>query len=235
MDYAVASMLIWWLNILLLVAASCLSIVVVRLLFSKKHSKEIMLVKRVVFVLLSLAVLVLTLANLVNVAFRFVAVAWWLDNILFIAGYICFAAAFGYFWYSTAKMHQLHIKEPIFMLGVVCGVFIWLYYLFVLSIIPGTSGAGFGSRLLAYSPPILVSLMFILTLVVHPRMKAKIIRTPIWYISSGVFLYFIAYMIREYYVWNSSYNFIPVAYIALMLLSSFYLALGFFAAKKKFV
>jgi hypothetical protein len=114
-------------------------------------------------------------------------------------------------------------------------VFIWLYYLFVLSINPGASGAGLGSRLLAYSPPILVSLMFLLTLVVHPRMKAKIIRTPLWYISSGIFTYFIAYMIREYYVWNATYTFIPVVYAALMLISSFYLCLGFFAAKRKFV
>jgi uncharacterized membrane protein len=235
MDYAVSSMLIGWLNILLLVTASYLSIVVVKRLFSKTHSKEIMRVKRVVFALLSLAVLLLALANIMNVVGRFLAVAWWLDNVLFVCSYLCFVAAFGYFWYSTAKMHQLHIKEPIFMLGVVCGVFIWLYYLFVLSIIPGASGADFGSRILVYSPPVLVSLMFVLTLVVHPRMKANIIRTPLWYISSGVFMYFIAYMIREYYVWNSTYEFIPVTYVVLMLLSSFYFALGFFAAKKKFV
>ena len=235
MDYAVAFMLIWWLNIVLLAIASYLSIVAVKHLFSRMHPHEIMRVKRVVFSLLSVAVLLLTLANLVNVAFRFVAVAWWLDNVLFIASYLCFAAAFGYFWYSTAKMHQLHIKEPIFMLGVVCGVFIWLYYLFVLSIIPGVEGADLGSKILAYSPPVLVSLMFVLTLVVHPRMKANIIRTPLWYISSGVFMYFIAYMIREYYVWNSTYSFIPVLYAVLLLLSSFYFALGFFAAKKKFV
>jgi uncharacterized membrane protein len=157
-----------------------------------------------------------------------------LADVFFALAYCTMAVGFDYFWYKSAKLHKLHIKEPIFIFGVVCGVFIWLYYLFVTSIIPDSAHSSWPIQALNYYGPVMVSMIFILTLVIHPRMRAGVIRTPLWYISSGVFTYFLGSMMLYYYMWNRSYDFMPVFYSVLFLISSLYFLLGFYAAHKKY-
>jgi FtsH-binding integral membrane protein len=101
-------------------------------------------------------------------------------------------------------------------------------------IIPKSAGLPLGVKALNYLYPVLVSLIFIFTLVVHPRMKARIIRTPLWYISSGVFTYFIGYMIYTYSLWNTTQPFVPAVYSAFLMISAAYFCLGFYAAKRKY-
>jgi hypothetical protein len=65
-------------------------------------------------------------------------------------------------------------------------------------------------------------------------MQAKVIRTPLWYISNGIFTYFIAFMMYAYSLWNTAIPAMPVIYSVLFAISSAYFVLGFFAAKKKY-
>jgi hypothetical protein len=236
MAYEIASDVIQVVHNVLLFFAAYFAIAVVRNLYSKKHKIEIMHIKRSVFSWLAAGVSCMALAFLLDKLNYFSPGSFaWLVDLFFVASYLALAAAFAYFWYRSAKLHTLHIKEPIFIFGVVCGVFIWLYYLFVLSIIPGSVGMPFGIRLLHFFYPVAVSLIFIFTLVVHPRMKANVIRTPLWYISNGVFAYFIGYMMHSYSFWNTTLSFLPIVSSAFLLLSAFHFCIGFFAAKRKFV
>jgi len=155
-------------------------------------------------------------------------------DLFFVIGYSSLTLGFLYFWYKSGKLHKLHVKEPFFILGVFCGVFIWLYYLFVLSILPNSDGLSFMNRLLNFFYPVIVSMMFLSTLVIHPRMKAGLIRTPLWYISSGVFTHFLAFMMYEYAVWNNAFVTLERVYRILFIISAAYFAIGFFAAKRKY-
>jgi uncharacterized membrane protein len=206
-------------------------------LFHKRHEKsEIMLVKRHTFVWLTTGITALAVAfafNNISHTLGYYAYPS-LADVFFALAYCSLAVGFNYFWYRSAKLHKLHAKEPVFIFGVVCGIFIWLYYLFRTSIIPASTGDGWARQVLNYYGPIMASVMFILTLVIHPRLKAGVIRTPLWYISSGVFVFFISAMMMYYERWNATYSFMPTVYSALFLVSSLYFLLGFYAAKKKY-
>jgi glucan phosphoethanolaminetransferase (alkaline phosphatase superfamily) len=92
----------------------------------------------------------------------------------------------------------------------------------------------FVQRIILFLHPLAVALIFLLTLIIHPARQAKVIRTPLWYVSSGVFLYFIGYMIMAYSFIKPVAKLIPLLYTILLFLSSVYFALGLFAASRKF-
>ncbi|MBU2561706.1 MAG: hypothetical protein KKD17_05390 [Nanoarchaeota archaeon] len=231
-----AASIISWIQTAVLISAAWLAIADARRFHRQKHKKEIMQVKKSVFTWLAIGITSMALAylaqNIIMVSGRYARIT--VADVLFVLSFASLAIGFDYFWYKTAKMHKLHIKEPVFIFGVICGVFIWLYYLFVMAIIPNSTGYPVTVRALYYFYPVMVSLIFIFTLVVHPRMKAGVIRTPIWYISNGVFTYFIAYMIQTYYKWNMGAEFLSTVYSVLFLISACYFALGFYAARKKY-
>ncbi|MBN1544494.1 hypothetical protein JW898_03460 [Candidatus Woesearchaeota archaeon] len=228
--------IISWIQTAVLVVAAWLAIANARHFHSKKRGSEIMHVKKHVFTWLSVGVVSMAIAYLiqnillVSRSYAKINVA----DVFFVLSFASLAIGFNYFWYMTSKMHKLHIKEPVFIFSVMCGVFIWLYYLFVMAIIPNSEGYPLTVRALYYFYPVIVSLIFLFTLVVHPRMKAGVIRTPIWYISNGVFTYFIAYMIQMYDRWTAGAHSLTTIYAVLFLISACYFALGFYAARKKY-
>jgi glucan phosphoethanolaminetransferase (alkaline phosphatase superfamily) len=112
-------------------------------------------------------------------------------------------------------------------------VLIWIYYLFRSTIIAHPVLAA-NQGIIFFLHPLAVALIFLLTLIIHPAHKAKVIRTPLWYVSSGVFLYFLGYMIMAYSFIKPVAKLIPLLYTTLLFLSSAYFALGLFAASKKF-
>jgi uncharacterized membrane protein len=225
-----------WLQVVFLFAAVFFAVIALAKLYHKKHKTHIMLIKRKVFALIGFGVAALAVGYLVKYLYAAFSLEMFPgpQDLFFIMGYLSLAAGFAFFWYESSKLHTLHIKEPIFIFGVICGVFLWLYYLFMMSIMPNSASLSLGGKLLNYFYPVMVSLIFIFTLVVHPRMKARLIRTPLWYLSSGVFTYFIGFMIYTYSLWNTTLPFVPMVYSAFMMLSALYFCLGFYAAKKKY-
>jgi hypothetical protein len=236
MAYEFSIALLSWLQIALLFVSVFFAFLTLRGIRKRKHKKKIMKIKKIVFAWLTAAVAFLAMALLFNninsIYLRYRPPS--AGDVFFILSYISFAIAFAYFWFKTHRTHKLHAKEPIFMFGVACGVFIWLYYLFQQVLICGSAGTSLAVKFLNYFNPIAVSIVFLLTLVIHPRLQAKVIRTPLWYISNGIFTYFIAFMLYVYSFWNITMTFIPVLYAALFFMSSGYFLLGFVAAKKKY-
>lgn len=230
-DFAIA-----WTHTAVMLLAAYFAIFSTRQFYLKDHKKEIMKVKKTAFTWLTIGISSMALAYLLQTTaksggfYRTPGLA----DIFFVLSFATLAIGFDYFWYKTAKMHKLHIKEPIFIVGVVCGVFLWLYYLFVMAIIPNSAGQPIAVRALHFFYPVIVSLLFIFTLVIHPRLKAGVIRTPLWYISNGVFAYFIGYMMFTYYRWTGAGQYLTYMFSFLFLLSALYFLLGFYAAGKKY-
>jgi len=224
------------LQVAFLIIALIFAVLAVKRVHHKKHKKQIMLIKQKVFVILIIAMGLLTIGDIIQHTLAVLGKLGYpsIADAFFAPSYVLFAVAFGYFWYRVGKIHKLHPKEPVFMFAVACGVFIWLYYLFTLSIIPALPADCSVRRFLMIFYPIIVSLMFILTLKIHPTFRAGLIRTPLWYISHGVFTHFLGYQMYAYYLWNSTYSWFPALYTALYMISALYFAIGFWAAKKKY-
>ncbi|MFH1063813.1 MAG: hypothetical protein V1729_01895 [Candidatus Woesearchaeota archaeon] len=234
--YDIMIQLMGWAQALLLIAAAFYGVRNLHGLITAKHKKGVMQIKRTTFLFLTPGIIFLTIAFLINNAYGILGAATFpsFADIFFVLSYTLFTIGFAYFWFASAKLHKLNIKEPFFILGVSCAVFIWLYFLFRSSIIPNTAGNPFLMNALDYFYPIIVSLMFLFTLVIHPRLKAGIIRTPLWYISTAIFTYFIAYMIYTYSIWHSSIEFLPMLSTALFMISAGDFALGFYTGHKKY-
>lgn len=236
MAYGFSIALLSWLQIVLLFVSVFFAVLALKGMRKRKHKQKIMQVKKMVFAWLTAAVSFLAIGLLFNsvnaiyLNYRPPSAG----DVFLVLSYISFAIAFAYFWVRTHRMHKLPVKEPVFMFGVACGVFIWLYYLFQNVLICGSGGASLAVKFLNYFNPIAVSVVFLLTLIIHPRLKARVIRTPLWYISNGIFMYFIAFMLYVYSFWSITMTFIPLLYAVLFFLSSGYFLLGFIAAKKNY-
>ena len=143
--------------------------------------------------------------------------------------YALFIAAFGYFWYATKEMHHISTRERWFFAGMVGLVIIWNAYLFQ-AIIPTLSLTTTFGKIALIINPTLISVMFILTFAVHPRIKAGVVDSSLGYISSGVFVYFVGFILIQ----HTSETVIPVIVLGiLILISSAYYWLGFVVARKK--
>ena len=221
---------------LLIFIALFYSMQATRHLFIKKFKEEIMYIKKQVFMLFTVGLGFLTIAFSVDNIYQFSKIEsmYLISNFFFSISYILFIAAFAYFWYKSKRLHKLPRKELVFFFTVTCAVFIWLSYLFIGLIMPKIYGLPIINKFFAFFNPIAVSIIFLLTLVVNPRLKAGIIRTPLWYISCGIFVYFIGYMFLTYAYWYPRYKWIPAIYSVLFLFSLLYFLLGSFAAKRKF-
>lgn len=229
---AIISQIMIWLASVLFLVAFFFIIPAAKHLFSKNFEEEH--IKKEIFVLFSFGIGFFAVAFALRNVFEVVGVIVNLGAYLLLAGYLCFTIAFFIFWHSTGEFHQLSRKEKVFMFNTIAAVVIWLYLFLIYSVAPKAVNLPSLSEFGAFFYPFAVALMFISTLVVHPRLKAGIIRTPIWYISSGAFFYFLYFALMSYAVWQEVSGVIQIAYSFLLFVSSFYFALGAFAAKRKF-
>jgi hypothetical protein len=225
-----------WLHIALLFASTFFAILTVKRLSKAKHMKKMLEIKRDTFILLTPGIAALAIAYLYQNILLFTGEYIFPSgaDIFFSAAYILFALGLAYFAFRAMNIHKIHIKDHIFSFAVLCAVFIWLYYMFVVVIIPRSTDLPFLTTLLDYAYPVLVSIIFLLTLIIQPLLRMKKIRTPLWYISSGIFVYFLGYMMYTHFLWTTSAISLPPVYTALFMLSSIYFLLGFVAAKRKY-
>ncbi len=228
-------LIIEWLRNLLLIIALFYGIKAIKALFSADSKNDIIGMKRVVFTLITAGIAFLLLAfiienfnGVINKSFTQAGIAF------FSLAYILLLIAFAYFWHDSSRFHRLHISEPIFFLGVFAGVMLWLYYMMRISVQANAAGLSLLNKIIFFIHPLAVAIIFLLTLIIHPAHKAKVIRTPLWYISSGVFLYFIGYNIMAYSFVRPAARLIPLLYTILLFLSAVYFTLGFFVASRKF-
>lgn len=231
MDAAIQVMA--WVRLILLVLASAYGIKSVWVLFKTHKTKPIYKIKKTTFCLLTSAVTLFALGILMlqimellrNTSFPSIA------DIPLVLSHALFIVAFVYFWLKTTKMDKLVLKEWIFFFAVCCAVALWLIFIFKTAVV--SSGVLFADILYWYYP-IAASLMFLSTLVVNPRLKASIITTPLWYISSAVFLHFVAFIIHYYTLWNPISYFVPSIYSLIYVLSAGLFVIGFFTASKNY-
>lgn len=236
MAYGLFVSVMQWLHIGFLVVAAVLSMFLVRRFWRDTHKDLLMIAKRRVFTMLSPAIIAMLAAFTAKYVYALPGCSRWITayDFFITISFILFIAALGYFWYEVRKLHQLHIKEPIFMFGVICGIFIFNYYLYVTALVPATAGKTGIANLLVLIYPVFISMMFILTLIIHPVLRAGIIRTPMWYISSAVFTYFLGFKMYYYHMYAKPSVFLPPFYSAMYVISAFTLCIGLEAALKKY-
>jgi hypothetical protein len=224
-----------WLRNILLILALLYGVKTVKALFKDDSKSDIIGMKRAVFTMITIGLFsmlaALFIENSIGITDKYFTIP---SIILFSLAYIFLLSAFAYFWHDSSRYHLLHISEPVFFLGVFIGVMLWMYYLFMLIMQAYASGLTLVNKIILFIHPIVVAIIFLLTLIIHPAHKAKVIRTPLWYISSGIFLYFIGYNIMVYSFIRPVARLIPLLYNMLFFLSAAYFNLGFFAASRKF-
>jgi len=228
--------LLGWLTGFSLFIAFLFSVLATRNLFIHKFREEIIRTKRLVFLFLTCALGFLTIAVSVSGLFNFFGLDVFpsVADLFFLFAYSFFLVAFAFLWFKIKRLHKLHKKDVLFCFNVGFAILIWLYYLSTNVIAQSVSGLSVLGKFLIFFYPLVVSSIFFLTLIIHPLLRAGIISTPLWYVSSGVFLYFIGFMISFYYYWHPTIDVIPVIYSVLFFLSSLYFILGAFAARRTF-
>jgi len=228
-------LVIEWLRNILLIIALFYAIKTIKALFKADSKNDIIGMKRVVFTLIAAGIAFLLLAFIIENFSGVINKSFTLAGIVFFSlAYILLLIAFAYFWHDSSRFHRLHISEPIFFLGVFAGVMLWLYYMMRITVQANAAGLSLLNKIIFFIHPLAVAIIFLLTLIIHPAHKAKVIRTPLWYISSGVFLYFIGYNIMAYSFVRPAAKLIPLLYTMLLFLSAVYFTLGFFVASRKF-
>ncbi len=190
------------------------------------------LLKKKVFLLLMWGMFFLVIASLVK--YFSSAQGKLVGEILFFSYYLLFLIAFIYFWKGSATLHRITSREKILLLGMICLILVILGYFFTSLILP----VGFNKvnleKVNVAAQLLFISGLFLSTYVVHSRVRARIIDRSLSYISSGVFIYFVGYLIYTYvYFSNSSSKMLLLFYNILFLLSSGYYLLGFWVARKK--
>ena len=217
----------------LLIIALFLGFKAAKALAQDESTDRIHLIKKNVFVWLMWGILFLVIANLgknisLTLGTEFI---WW--DLFLIIHYFFFLFAFAYFWKSSGQLHHLSSRERLFLMGVICLVLVGVVYLLTYIILPHPPENVF-ERILNWFYPVITSLLFIFTYAVRSRVRAKLIDRSLWYISNGVFFYFLGYLLYVYvHLGESEWSFLPIVYTGLFLLSAGYYLLGFLVAKKK--
>jgi hypothetical protein len=228
-------LIIEWLRNLLLIIALLYGIKTIKALFKADSKDEILGMKKIVFTLIAEGIAFLLLGFVIENSHGTIDKNFTLAGVvLFSTAYALLLIAFIYFWHDSSRFHLLHISEPIFFLGVSAGVMLWLYYMIRITVEANAAGLSLLNKIILFIHPLAVAIIFLLTLIINPAHKAKVIRTPLWYISSGVFLYFIGYNIMFYSFVRPVAKLIPLLYTILLFLSAAYFTLGFFVASRKF-
>jgi hypothetical protein len=210
------------------------AIATARHFWKKDLADDIMRMKKPIFILLAVAMVFFTLGFLFINPYELPGEKTFtlMNTFFFTVSYAAFISALAIFWHNAGKRHKLDPREGFYFIAVLCGVIIWLHYLFESSLIPSSISQPFYKQLLFMIHPLAVSLIFLLTLGVSPRHRAKIIRAPLLYISSGIFFYFIGYMMLVDSLANPSIAALLLLNSIIFLISAIYLFLGFFSAEE---
>jgi len=228
-------LVIEWLRNLLLCLALYFGVKATLNILQGNFEDKVMQIKKPVFVLLISGILLLTIAMIIENAQGILDKNFTTASIiLFSVSYALLIIAFGYLWFHSSKLHKLHIADLTFFLGVIAAVLIWVYYLLRSTIAIHSASLSLLNKIVFFYHPIAVALIFLLTLRIHPIHKAKIIQTPIWYVSCGIFTYFLGYMMLAYSFIKPPAKLIPLLYSLFFLISAGYFVLGFLIANKKF-
>lgn len=225
----------WIRNIVLCIALFFAAACVERL-FMGGFKSSILHIKKLLFAWVTLAFSFLALGFFTGEPIDFLQKGFLptVSALFFTASYAMFIIALLFFWHHSSKMHRLYRKELFFFSAVISAVLIWLLFLFKATLLPRLMIFTELTRINLFLQPMMVSLMFLLTLKIHPAVKAKVIRTPLWYVSSGIFFYFLGFMALIHSTFNQHLKFIPVLYSVLFLLSGVYFLIGFVVADKKY-
>jgi hypothetical protein len=234
MDEAVIVM--GWLRLALLLIASVYGVIAIKTLYAAKARNPVLHIKRKVFSFLAAAVVLFTLGiGVIQIVPLFSSIDFpSIADLPIMIAHVLFIIAFVYFWVRTAKLHTTNWRERTFFFATTCAVAIWLVFLIYGSVLPSIQGEYFLARILYITYPILVALAFLSTVIVNPRLKAAIISTPLWYISTALFLHFIAFSTQYYTVWHPMTYFIPGIYTFLYVLSAGFFVIGFHTITKKY-
>ncbi|MBN1792237.1 hypothetical protein JW826_00960 [Candidatus Woesearchaeota archaeon] len=158
-----------------------------------------------------------------------------ISTTLFSVSYALLIASLSYFWHHISRLHKAKAYEPLFFIGTAAGVFIWLHYLFEAVLIPRADLFPFYKKVLLMIHPLAVALIFLLTLTIHPARKANLIKAPLQYISSAIFLYFVGYMVLVYSIGKGASMDLSLLHATLFLLSSVFFFIGFYIAEKTYL
>ncbi len=204
-------------------------------LLSGYFKHQIMRTKAKVFLLLLVGILFLALAYALKHTYThiFGEIVPLASDIFFVISYFTLIIAFATFWFEVRKMHNLLRTDKMFFIGVISMVLIWVYYVFIKIIVPNIEGSSHITIYLTFFYPAAAAFLFISTLIIYPTYKAKIIHSPLWYLSTAVFLNFIAEMIYIYSV-DVHQVFIRTIYTLTFVISGFYFFLGFYSAYVKY-
>lgn len=222
-------------QVLLLCLAGFFSIEAVILLYTRKHKNPIMRFKGRIYFLLMVGVLSLTIAYSMKHVYSYVfgETIPLVSDLFFVISYVTLIVAFVLFWVDTGNIKKFEKKEPYFMFGVIAMVVIWILYFFVKIMRPGLDGMPAMNIYLYYFYPLAASFLFFSTLIIYPSYRAGHIKSPLYYMSAGIFMNFIAEMFYLYNKWNLPSRYMEYAYSIFFVISSFYFLLGFYAAYKK--
>lgn len=225
-----------WVRLALLIIASAYGVFAIRTLSHEKNNTPILRIKKRVFMLLTAAVFLFTLGvgaihfGTLFAEQNFPSAA----DIPIVVSHILFIAAFIYFWVKTADLHRTDMAERIFFSCTIFAALFWVVFLLIGSVMPAIEGEYLIAKIFYIAYPMLVTLMFLSTLIVNPRLKAAIITTPLWYVSTAVFLHFLAFMTQYYTIWHPMTRFIPAIYSFLYILSAGFFVIGFYTISKKY-
>lgn len=233
MEIEIITQILEGLKSAVLIIGLFLSFRAVKVLVQYESTERMHYIKKNVFVWLMWGMLFLVIATLgknISLTFGGEFILW---EVFLILHYLFFIFALVYFWKSSGQLHQISSREKIFLVGVVCLVLVGVVYL-LSYVVLSHSAENLVERTLNWLYPIMISLMFISTYAVHSRVRAKLINRSLGYISNGIFLYFLGYLLYVYmHFGESKLSFLSIVYSGLFLLSAGYYLLGFLVAKKR--
>ncbi len=188
-----------------------------------------------IYLLLMIGILSLTIAYSMKHVYSYIfgETIPLISDLFFVISYVTLIVGFVMFWVDTGNIRKFGKKEPLFMFGVVAMVVIWILYFFVKIMQPGINDGSVMNIYLHYFYPAAASFLFFSTLIIYPHYQAGHIKSPLYYMSAGVFMNFIAEMFYLYNQWNLPSKYMEYGYSIFFVISAFYFMIGFYAAYKK--
>jgi hypothetical protein len=189
--------------------------------------------KRRVFMWLCWAMVWLFLGLLIETINEiFGIIPLWLSGVLILFANGLWVVAFAEFWYKSASFHSLHLREKIF--GALMGILVAIGVLILIkNVLTHSSMTRFDAEFyLMIINIILISTALILTFVVYPRVKAGVIDNSLRYITSGIFTYFLSFLLQTYVQFSSKLLWLDFLSWLLFFGSLVYFWCGFVAARR---
>ncbi len=223
-------------QVILLFIAGFYSVETVAQLRHEKFRKHpLMRTKRRVFTILMIGILFLAMAYAIQYTCSYISgsILPVASDILFIIAYLDLIIAFVVFWFESRKFHTLPKQEYFFMIGVASIIIMLLYYFFVHVFRPESHQLTL-EIIMVYFYPLAASFLFFTTVIIYPTFKDKVIRSPLWYLSSAIFVNFVAEILVVYTKFYNLSQTAVIIYQFLFLISASYFLLGFYASYRKY-